>query len=245
MERMNRAAIFLIGLIGAASMGAVEPTSQPAGNSVAAAPTTQPAFTRSTDTDFGRRERSSRRGRNRGESSGMLVSTDPYAVLRSRSIFVKGDQTITSDSSPGRSNTDSGGLSGHPGSALVFNGVIMVGDQANAMIEDTGSNQVSLVKAGDPIAAGKVSAITFDDLTYEVNGQEKHVSLGQNMDGVVPATVAAAAPTTMPGGGSPPTDGSGASAGASGPPSSGSGASPEEILARMRAKRNQELGIKP
>jgi hypothetical protein len=215
-------------------------TTQPAVKSAAAA-------VQSTDNSSNYREsRSSRRNRgNRNESKIPAVSiADPYAVLRGRSIFVKGNQTITSDSSPSRPAGDSG-LANHPGSALIFNGVIMVGDEANAMIEDTSSQKVTLVKAGDLIAAGKVSEITFDSLTYEANGQQKQVSLGENMDGVVPSN-SVLAPASA---GAPPVGGaaSTAAAGVAPPATSaggGSGASPDEILARMRAKRNQELGIK-
>jgi len=183
--------------------------------------------------------KTSRHGHGNRGSTGS--GAEAYAVLKTRSIFVKGDQRIASDPVPGPRGVDNG-LRGKSGSTLVFNGVIFFGDEANAMIEDMGSNTVSLVHAGDLIAAGTVSAISFDDLTYEANAQQRHVSLGQNMDGVIPSPVA---PTTMPAGATPTVDAAGAPApGATTPPAPGAGGSAEDILARMKAKRNQELGIK-
>jgi hypothetical protein len=135
---------------------------------------------------------------------------------------------------------------------LVFNGVIVVDNQANAMVEDQAQLKTYLVQSGDAVSHGKVSAISFDSLTYEANGTSTPVLLGQNLLGQYPIALAAvpppapAAPTSQPAGApvAPGTADSGTPA--AGPPAAAApgGSSPDDILAKLRAKRNQELGIK-
>ena len=112
-----------------------------------------------------------------------------------------------------------------------------MGDEPNAMIEDQGNNsRVYLLRVGDQLAAGRLSSVTFDDITYEANGTQKRIFLGQNMDGETPTVAVApppAPPSTQPG--------AAGAAPAGTAPAAGGG---DDVLAKMRAKRNAELGIK-
>jgi hypothetical protein len=147
-----------------------------------------------------RRGNSNGRGnrRNRGEnsSSGSGYSgTDPFGVLQERSIFVKGNQNVASDSRTAPVYQPTGPLGGKPESSLVFNGVIVVNSEANALVEDLTTHDVVNVHAGDAIAGGRVSGISFDDLAYSANGRTLHVAIGQNLEGV---TASVAAPPPAP-----------------------------------------------
>ena len=162
--------------------------------------------------------------------------TDQIGALRTRSIFVKGNQTIAANDAPGNRSA-AGPMVGRPESALVFNGVTFVDDEADAWIEDLSSHVVSTVRPGDPIAGGKVSAITFGDLTYEVKGVSKRVKIGQNLDGV-DATFGGATAVPAP----PPAPGVTSPAVPAPTPTNvaPSGASTEDILARMKARHAAE-----
>ncbi len=216
-----------------------------AGSTRAADPapsTTQPANTAVRSTDR-RGQRNDRRAADNVPSPTRSVM-DQIAPLRTRSIFIKGNQTVTTNDGPssGRS-ARTGPLVDRPESSLVFNGVTIVDEEADALIEDLYTHKVNMVRPGDAIAGGKVSEITFSDLIYEAHGVSKHVAIGQNLDAVdATFTDTAAVPTTNPvaTGVSTPVSPAGTSA----PRSMQGNASAEDILARMKAKRQQELGGK-
>ena len=228
------------------------PTTQPAPMPVkpTAPATTQPDNAQARDYRNSRESgRSSRRNRDRGNANNSVTAApagDPFAVLDTRSIFVKGDQTISANANHTTNFQPVGGLARKPEAALVFNGVTLIDGQANAFIEDLTADRVSTVKVGDAIAGGKVSAITFDTLTYQGNGRTLNVTLGQNLEGnlaistAMDSTAGAAAttsPTTLPF--QPGYIGVGGSSGVI-----TNGMSPEDILARMKAKRQAEMNPK-
>ncbi len=208
----------------------------------AAPASTRPATTRPAAD----RLASSRPSASTAEAAAATPDTTPkpmavaFVPLLRRSIFVKGSQTI-------RPAGDTGGLGAgtvkpptpaSPESTLVFTGVILSGDHSDALIEDTAGRKVFTVKAGDPIATGRVTGITFDDLTYQPAGRAGvHIQVGQTFEGK------AAAPTdTVPsadGGPAPVTPGA---AGPGTPSTLGvtSGMSADDILARMKKRREQE-----
>ena len=249
-------AVMLMGVVIVSSLSAADPATQPAAAAPAPSLTAQGNDNQYNNNNNNRSSRRNRGGSGSGNSRDrgpVILASDPYAVLRTRSIFVKGNQAIASDANPARAGfAPSGPLVGQPEEKLVFNGVIMVSDEANAMIEDTGAGKTSLVRAGDSISVGKVSAITFDELTYEASGKSHEITIGQNLAGNTPSQSSYSAPTPSPApaatpAGGPPGAAPAAGAGAPGAQPAaapGGGSSPEEILARLKAKRNQELGIK-
>jgi hypothetical protein len=214
--------------------------------SPATAPSTQPAMkaqaSSSDNSNNSRQGRNNRRTRGNRDSSAtpVILASDPYAVLDTRSIFIKGDQTTASNAPRSIGDNASGAIfPGRQASALVFNGVILINDEALAMVEDSNSGVVVKVHAGDLISGGRVTGITFGDLAYEANGQIKHVEIGQNLEGRVPSSsgysgAPVAAPTSMPAGA--PAGG----AVASPPGSSTSGMSLTDIEAKLKARRAAE-----
>ena len=108
-----------------------------------------------------------------------------YAVLTTRSIFMKGRvperlETITSD--PFANSTTQPARKGED--MIVFNGVTDVDGTLAAFIEDTGQGKVSIYRQGDSIAQGKIVGISLDALEYQrSDGQTVKVSIGQTLSG--------------------------------------------------------------
>jgi hypothetical protein len=216
-------AAFAVAMIALGAGPETEPSTRPAPATQPAAAAAQPPAA----VPF--RERSSRRNRGNRDAAPAVLATgfDAFSVLKTRSIFVKGNQTIASDSRP-VGNSRSGQFAGVQPAALVFNGVILVNGEARALVENRGSNDVATIRTGDPVAGGKVSAITFDELTYEAGGQTQHVAIGENFNGVTPgesytAGLPVAGATTMP-----------ATMPSIGPTNN---LSPQDIEAKLRARR--------
>ena len=186
--------------------------------------------------------------RDRGRSAPLTATTSPaiasttptpmspaFSAVQYRSIFLKGSQEIGHVRDPYASRGGDTRPPPSPQSVLVFNGVTLVGDRADAMIEDTSAHKVFSVRAGEMLAGGRVAAITFDNLDYQHNGKVTRVGLGQTLEG----TDAAPGSTVAPATGANP-------AAADSAPTLGNttGMSPEDILARMKKRRQQEMGGK-
>jgi hypothetical protein len=140
-----------------------------------------------------------------------------YSLLNHRSIFIRGTQTVYPSGSSGGS---SGGASrpARPEEALVFNGVTETDHQIVAFIEDTVALKENQYQVGDSIAGGKIVDINLDSLQFESHGKTTTVYVGQNLLGGEVTNLGSA-------------------------PSSGGPTGPEsDIVARMRARRRQELG---
>jgi len=248
MELKKWIAVGVIGLEAAAALvvGGAGPTTAPATQPLARTAlqpsTARAAADNSFNNNFNNRQnRGNRRGRgnNRNSSSGVLVddSSDAYAILKARSIFVKGNQTIASDVRPSVSQFQPGAFVGRSEAQLVFNGVIIVNGEADALIEDLSTNNVMTVRPGVPISGGRVSAITFDDLAYEVGGRTLHVEIGQTLQGSSPSFNSAptTSPTTAPA--FPAIPGPTIA-----PPGTTGDISASDLEARMKARRAQQEG---
>ncbi len=219
---------------------AVPPIASPISGPAAGASAAPPV-----DDTSGTRPKHKGRNHDRSISSGNVA--DAYAILKTRSIFVKGDQSISQNPhSSDVPSAPSGPLVGRQEASLVFNGVISVNGEADALVEDLGSHNVVVIRPGDPVAGGKVSSISFDDLAYETKGKTLHVEIGQNLEGTQPPDGAlgdgsSTSPTTLPvNSGSGVTGGGGAvvPAGAAGEISA------DDLIAKMKARRLQESGGK-
>lgn len=270
------AVVLLIG--GALLVRAAEPVASPATQPAhkitapatapvakAAAPTTAPVVRTAApvvpvaENDYTSRRDRGRRGRGNRGAEPALSGADAYSVLQTRSIFKKGDQTVAAViGAPG--GFIQGRFPGTPESALVFNGVINVNGEANALIENLGDSTVATVRAGDALSGGRVSSITFDDLAYQRGTRTLHVQIGQNLEGVTasssyPLTSFSSPGTTPAGTGStaavpgatgvaPPPGGAGTAAPDTGTatPAAPSETSTDDIIARLKARRQQEQG---
>jgi hypothetical protein len=227
------------------------PTTAPSADPTVA-PTVVPAPSAGRSDRLGRRDRSSAAATPAAPPATLpAMPTKPlpmsaaYAVVNYRSIFIKGNQAITREPPPPPpgSGTHIQKPPTRPEELIVFNGVLMVDGQPEALVEDTSARKSMAVKVGDPLATGRVTGVTFDSLDYQAKGSVViHVSLGQNLDGHAAAPGDTAAPTL----GAPSATATGGPSGA-GPTTAPAGAestaglSTDDILARMRKKRQLEL----
>jgi hypothetical protein len=165
----------------------------------------------------------------------MSAAFDPVLY---RSIFLKGRQTI---GYPPGSRPDRGIIDPppprRPQAGMVLKGITIVGDEYDAMIEDTyqDPHRITVVHAGEVLAGGRVMSIGFDTLDYQDLGKLTHVEIGQTLDGN-PAPPGDDAPPVV-GNAPPPPD-------TAGPLGTTTGMSAEDILARMKKRRQMEMGGK-
>lgn len=151
-----------------------------------------------------------------------------YALLTTRSIFYKGFPR------PAEGSGEGGGAPAQTPqqqaeASLVFNGIIIADGRATAMLEDSRSHQVTGVRVGDTIAAGKIVGITLDRLDYEADNRITHVAIGQNLHGDRGDSSALSSATTQPSGTTPSAPGAA--------PAPLSNSKTESILEQMRQRR--------
>lgn len=173
-----------------------------------------------------------------------------FAVLTDRSIFYKGREVPAPRTyfprtvGPATTNptADAATIAAAAAAAaeqsLVFSGVTNVDNVIDAFIEDQNSSKVTMYRIGEPIARGKITNITLDDLTYQANGKITHVAVGENLQGVMVQTTQPAVASSSSGGGSSsatPAPANTSSSGASG------GGDTNDVLERLRKRRQQEL----
>jgi hypothetical protein len=239
---------------------ATEPSNDPAAAGSSGGPTTGPSRQLPPGRTFGpgssnggartsRSDRGSSRDPNSGggrgsfsrgggggasASSGGLPSD--FAILYSRSVFVKGGRLPSPDSG----QRDPGPPPPAPtATPLVFDGVLKdesTANQAYAIIEDTMNAKVLVFKVGDSVpGGGKVTGITLDKLDLTgADGKALSISLGQNLQGGAgPGAASRSIPiTTGPGAATGATSGPAISAPAGSPRQPG-----ESIADYLRRKR--------
>ena len=161
-----------------------------------------------------------------------------YGAVRYRSIFVRGNQSIgETERPPVRTGNAGPVVPPRPEASLVFRGALGVNGRPSALIEDADAHKVYTVQPSGPIARGRVTNITLDDLDYTSGGRVTHVRLGQTLDGTDAAAGADAPPTAAATPGGPTTDPAGTLGNTT-------NLSPQDILERMRKRRQQESGGK-
>jgi hypothetical protein len=147
--------------------------------------------------------------------------------------------------------------------SLVLRAIAGDTNHFEGFVEDRAA-KTAFVKAGDPIAGGRVKQVTFDHLDYEHGSHVTRVEIGQNLLGQAAAAIVAApepapvASETGPRetdtgetgsretrgrgrGGEAPADVTAAAPAAPSPPAS-SGGNTDDIAARLRARRAAEGG---
>ena len=169
-----------------------------------------------------------------------------FEVLTQKSIFSR-DRARASGAGANAQTRPVRVLS--PEQSVAFRGVLCPDEEYVAFIENVQTGQISVVKAGDELARGRVAAITLDTLAYDADGKVLKIQLGQDLTGEI------AAPT----GGSYSTGGTGSTggstAGAAGGSTAGGAAtatpappvgdaSQQAVIERMRQKRLLEEGRK-
>ncbi len=160
-----------------------------------------------------------------------------FVILEQRSIFIKGRGPLGGGPSTAGGRATAGAPAGGfrtPEEALVFNGVTQTADGAVAFVENLTTGKVMIVRAGQAIATGKVRAIRYNALEYTAGRKLIRIEIGQNLAGVVVAP--SSQPSTQPTG--QPTTGPTTAPAAPVP------GSVDDVLERMRKRREQELGGK-
>ena len=118
-----------------------------------------------------------------------------------------------------------------PENVLVFTGVTVTDHATVGFVEDTSQGTVRQVKVGDSIAQGKITDITLNELVYHASdGRTVHVAVGQNLRGesafglIYGTGIGTAEPSAS---------------------DQNVDAGTAALLAKMRAKRLQEMGVAP
>ncbi len=163
-----------------------------------------------------------------------------YSIFNFRSLFMRGRVPAAGRDAGSARESSSFNRTGNgfktPEEEFVFNGVTQTDEGAEAFIESLSTKKVSLVRVGQSIATGKITGISIHTLQYTTGGRAIRIEIGQNLAGLVaePSIAASSSPTTQPG---PSPSGT---PGAAGPLPGGT----DDILERMRKRREQELGGK-
>ena len=174
-----------------------------------------------------------------------------YDVLSRKDIFSKNRISNNRDSNSQRNNNKQGRTQRRSYTPILI-GSMLEDDGYVAFIVDPESRNITTVRAGDvlPGTAGTLKEATLDYIVTDPgNGKPPtRVLMGQNILGGVaeypdPNAEASAdtssGPSTQPSAGGPPGGGNPGAAPAGGAPSGGA---VDDIVARLRAKRLQQLG---
>jgi hypothetical protein len=130
---------------------------------------------------------------------------------------------------------------------LVLKGIVGQPDGYVAFIEDTRTSTTQICKVGDVVGQARITAMSNDGLTYELNGASTHAAIGEYVGAaiaVAPAPVAPAPPVAAgaPAGTATPAATSAAAPAASATPPSASSGAPMTLEERLRQRRLQEEG---
>lgn len=102
---------------------------------------------------------------------------DPYEILLRRSIFAAGGKSA---------RTVAPSVSAAPAAAeaaLALRGIRQQGNRFTALLEDLTSGRTLDLRAGDPVAHGRVIEITLHALKYAVGGRAIGIQVGQTLSG--------------------------------------------------------------
>lgn len=152
---------------------------------------------------------------------------DQYAVLIERNIFSRNRPVrYVRPGEAQRERPEGRPIAPPPEENLLFTGVVLREETYTAFIENIKTGSTVRAKVGDAIARGKISGITLDHLTYELEGKSMALEIGKTLAGGAPG------PSRSSGGKSSPGEKAAEAAG-SGPSS--------DVLERMRQRRLQEM----
>jgi hypothetical protein len=148
-------------------------------------------------------------------AAGPAEPWDTYRVLAQRNIFVRDRSRLsTPPRSRGPSNRSVYLPTGPGDQAMVLTGVGQGDEEGQAFVEDPATGTTYRTWAGQPLAAGRVAAVTLDGIEYEQRGVKRKIKVGQDLTGV---EVAIAAPAPIPAA-LPPVPAPGGGPGAAGGP---------------------------
>jgi hypothetical protein len=171
-------------------------------------------------------------------------SMDPsFDVLLKKSIFSR-NRTRGGSAQASTSPSTAPARVLSPEQSVAFRGVLCPDEEYVAFMENVQNGQITIVKAGDEIARGRVAAITLDSLAYDSGGKVHTIRLGQDLTGETAASGSGGAggyASTAPSAAGS-VSGTGTSAAAPGAAPAGSDPALEAIKEQMRQKRLKEGG---
>ena len=143
---------------------------------------------------------------------------------------------------------------------IVLLGIGLEGPQYTAFFEDSKAGKILQVLTGDVVGKGRLRAVNLDSVQYDRGGQFRIVKVGYTLTGTQAASMGFAMPAPSASAAASGTSRSGSSTGSSRTPttapattqpttapSAGATSAPasdglQDILERMRQRREQELG---
>lgn len=173
-------------------------------------------------------------------------SWDRYRILTERNVFRRDRRVYREPTTrPSQSYTyDSD-------STVVLTGIARSDGQFVAFFEDTRTGAVSRVGLGEDVGKGRAVAISLDHVKYDHGGKVSRVPIGLSLAGTErPVLVRGSSPTPALASTQPVGEPSSRPAGPVGPititvpartPGQPTGADVDDILERMRLRREQEL----
>lgn len=177
-----------------------------------------------------------------------------YQMIYDRNLFLRNPVPSSGSSQSQVTRYEAPRPSG-PARDWVLTGAAVTSSGPVAFLENGNTRATLIAHAGEHYDFGLIYSIQGDSLTVSVGGREVTVGVGYALDGLKPVADAgestggstassSSAPTQAS---SSPTASTGSSGGGSTTPSTGSsgstsGASESDIIARMKAKRNQQNG---
>lgn len=168
-------------------------------------------------------------GQEQGEKQG---SWGDYKILVERNIFSR---------NRGRSfETESGevkeSVAPAPESYFVLKGIVQQGSERIAFFEDLRTGGTVRARIGDTVARGKIHDITLDNVEYELDGKLTKTEVGKNLEGGISSPPLTYNDLIESAAVSP-----GASATSSPSTEKASQGDEDDILKRLRERRQQEL----
>ncbi len=123
----------------------------------------------------------------------------------------------------------------NPESYYRLKGIVQEDGAFIAFVQDTRTNSVLRLRAGDAVARGTVKSLTLDTLEYQHEDQVTTVQMGQDLEGGLGAVTMSELMEWSPSGNSPSTPASTSSTETSADESS-------DILKQLMERRRQQLG---
>lgn len=155
-----------------------------------------------------------------------------YELILERNMFSRqrGQRQPERDDGPRRP-----AVMPNPESYFRLKGVVQEDGAFIAFVEDTQTNRVLKLRAGDAVARGTVKTLTLDTLEYQREDQVTTIQMGQDLEGGLGAVTMGELMEWSPSGSSSSTP-----AGAS--PSGTSADEPSDVLKQLLERRQKQLG---
>ena len=190
--------------------------------------------------------------------------SDKYGLLTERNIFLRSRRQRTYSAPSPRAPVPRAPRDRD--ADIILTGIGIHDGKPVAFFEDSAGSGTFRVGAGEPVGNGKARAITLDGVEYERDGTPRRIEIGYALNGGRSAQLAPAAPPVMPTPRAAIPLGTGPTSGPTSRPTSGPAAGPappalapapgpappapngngkssdvDDILKRMRQRREQEL----